>query len=325
MTHFCLPRIATALLSLAASTALAAPLAQAEVPQVVTDIPIVSALVAEVMGDLAEPVTLLPSGGDPHDYQLRPSQARAVETADLLIWTGPALTPWMARAHDSLGQGKTSVELLSLSGTHLRNFNGETEDHDHDHEGEGEHDHDHDHSHEGHDHQGIDPHAWLDPANAQIWLKGIATELAKADPDNAGTYHKNAGEAAGRIGQLEGEISAQMEPLKGKRFVVLHDAYGYFTARFGLEPAIAVSFGDAASPSAARLREIKQDLASSGAVCAFPEQNHDARLITAATEGSDIRLGKALDPEGASLPAGPDLYRNVLSTLAKDLADCLGG
>ncbi|WP_312529657.1 metal ABC transporter solute-binding protein, Zn/Mn family [Paracoccus sp. (in: a-proteobacteria)] len=327
MTHFCLPQISVALMALAATT-LGAPLAQAAPPNVVTDIPIVSSLVSEVMGDLAQPQALLPSGGDPHDYQLRPSQARAVEAADLLIWVGPSLTPWMARARENLAVGKASVELLSLPGTKLRDFGpgGEHQSAEHDQakpDGEHEHDHDHDHDHEGHSHSGVDPHAWLDPDNAKIWLKGIAEDLATADPEHRGDYYRNAGQAAARIGQLEGQISAQLAPAQGKSFIVMHDAYGYFTSRFGLAPAIAISHGDAQAPSAARLREIKTDLAASGAVCAFAEQNHDARLIDAAIEGSGIRLGQPLDPEGTALPPGPELYRETLGKLAQNIADCL--
>ncbi len=313
-----------ATLALAAAPALAAP------PRVITDVPVTGSLVAQVMGDLATPETLLPAGSDPHDYQLRPSQAGALQDADLLIWVGPALTPWLDRAAGSLGANTESLQLLAVSGVKLREYGNEAAAaHDHDHgddHGDAGHEEGHDHSGDSegaHVHSGTDPHAWLNPENGKIWLHAIADALSAKDPENAAIYQRNAGMAAGEIGRIEGGISARLASARGKKFVVLHDAYGYFTERFGLEPAVAISLGDASTPSAARLREIKSELAAVQAVCAFPEQGHDTRLIAAVTEGTATRQGAALDPEGTALNTGPALYTELLSNLGNSLAECL--
>ncbi|AGT07674.1 zinc ABC transporter substrate-binding protein [Paracoccus aminophilus] len=315
----------------------------AEVPKVVTDMPITGALIEMVMGDLGKPDVLLPTGGDVHNYQLRPSQAGATQDADLLIWVGPALTPWLDRAATNLGGKAQSLQLLAVPGTKTRSYGGEDDDHDHahDHDADSEHEHDHadhDHGEAGHDdhdhadaghgeaghvHTGTDPHAWLDPSNAQLWVKAIAGALAAQDPDHAAQYQENAEKAAARIGAVDATLTAELAPARGKPFVVLHDAYGYFTEHFGLESAIPVSLGDAATPSAARLTDIKAQLASAKAVCAFPEQNHDARLIAAVTEGTAVRPGAALDPEGSALAIGPDLYLDVIQSLAGTMLSCL--
>lgn len=286
----------------------------AEVPRVVTDVPVVGALVQQVMGDLGRPDILLEAGGDPHSYSLRPSQARSLQNADLLIWVGPELTPWLARPAENLAAGSHSMTLLDLPATRRHEY---ADAHEHEHE----HEHD-DHGHD-HVHSGTDPHAWLDPANGQAWLEAIAEALAARDPDHAAVYTDNAAKAAAEISALDAELRALLAPAKGKRFVVFHDAYGYFTAHYGLEPAIAVSLGDASTPSAGRLEAIRNEISSQGAVCAFPEANHDPRLIAAATEGTEVRQGEALDPEGSGAPADPNLYPAVLRGLGKALADCL--
>ncbi|WGR63357.1 zinc ABC transporter substrate-binding protein (plasmid) [Paracoccus ferrooxidans] len=297
--------------------------AWAEVPRVVTDIPVVGALVQQVMGELGQPEILLQAGGDPHDYQLRPSQARSVQDAGLLIWVGPELTPWLERAATSLSPQAEMLTLLHLPATHRRDYAGDEHEHEHEHE-----DHDHGHAgeqgHEGHDHSGTDPHAWLDPANGRAWLAAIAETLSRRDPENATTYAANAARAAEEIAALDAELQATLSPAQGKRFVVFHDAYGYFTEHYRLEPAIAVSLGDASTPSAARLQAIRAEIAENGAICAFPEANHDPKLIAAVIEGSEIRQGTALDPEGTGATPGAGLYAETLRGMASALADCLG-
>ncbi|MTH34591.1 zinc ABC transporter substrate-binding protein [Paracoccus limosus] len=299
-------------LILTGTTALAPALALAKPPAVVTDIPAVQALAQQVMGDLGQPGVLMDQGGDPHHYQLRPSQAASLQDADLLVWIGPELTPWLTRSADSLGPDR-SLPLLAQSGTHLRSYAGNgDEDHDHA-EGDG-HDHDHD---------GTDPHAWLDPQNGVTWLNALAGALAQRDPENAATYQANAAKGVAQIEALDATLKAELAPVQGKPFVVFHDAYGYFTAHFGLPPAVAVSLGDASTPSAARLSQIRAQIHDSGAVCAFPERNHDARLLEAVTEGSNLRPGAALDPEGTAAERGAGLYAAILQGLATTLVDCL--
>lgn len=318
---------------------------RAEVPSVVADIPPVGALVAQVMGDLGAPEVLLTKGANPHDFQLRPSQARALNAAGLVVWVGPGLSPWLGRTLDGADEGAQLV-LLQVPGTTLREFGGEhAHDHDHDHddhaddvhdhdghagEDHAEDDHDHteevaadeaDHDHEGHAHSGTDPHAWLDPANAAVWLGAIAAELSRLDPENAATYAANAAAGAGRLAALDSAIAARLAPVKDRPFVTFHDAYGYFTDHYGLTQLGAVAAGDAASPGAARLRGLQAQVGQAD-VCLFPEAQHDPALVTQMAEATGARLGGALDPEGTELPTGPDAYDALMYGLADTLLAC---
>ena len=158
----------------------------AEVPEVVTDIPVIHSLVSQVMGDLAKPQLLLDQSADAHDFQLRPSQIRALNGADLIIWTGAEMTPWLARSLSDTGEAQ-SLDLLHQQGTAIRTFGqtdlheaGDHDSHDHDH---GSHAHDHHGADEdAHDHTGLDPHAWLDPDNAALWIGLISDALVAQDP-----------------------------------------------------------------------------------------------------------------------------------------------
>lgn len=312
---------------LVASLATAVP-ALAEVPRVMTDIPPVQSLAAQVMGDLGTPGVLLTAGANAHDFQLRPSQVADLAQAGLVIWVGPEMTPWLDRTLDGLSDGGARLGLLAAKGTTTRSFEDVGEE-GHDHAAEG-HDHaaaadgaeaeaeDHDH-----DHHGTDPHAWLDPGNAQVWLGAIAAELARLDPANAAVYAANAQAAAQQTARLDTEVAALLQPVADKPFVVFHDAYGYFADHYGLTIAGAIALGDAASPGAAHLKELQAGLSAGQALCIFPEANHDPKLVGIMADGTGVRVGGALDPEGSLLEPGPGLYATMLSGLAQTLSTCL--
>lgn len=281
--------------------------AHAAPPAVVTDIPAVHSLVATVMDDIGTPALLLERGANAHSYQMRPADARALQAAQLVIWVGPTMTPWFSRALESVAPDAVSVALLSTDGTQLRHFNETEATHDE----------------ADHDHGDIDPHAWLDPDNARLWLGTIAAALSEADPDNAARYAANAAAADQRIAALAADLAASLAPLADRPFLVAHDAYGYFTDHYGLTVAGAVALGDATSPDARHLSRLRETIVVSGAVCIFPEAQHDPKLITTLADGTDLRIGAPLDPSGTALEAGPALYETLMRNLAANLHDCL--
>ena len=300
-------------ISLAFASLLAGP-ALAEVPRVVADLPPVQSLVAQVMGDLGQPVLLLDRGADAHSFQLRPSQVRDLGAADLVVWVGPEMTPWLDRA---LGGHRGDLRLADVPGTHRQQF-GADKAHDHGHDDE----HDEHDEHDGHGHDGFDPHLWLDPANAGLWLGAIAAELTRLDPANGATYAANAETAQARLQWLDAEIAVQLAPAQGRPFYVFHDAYGYFAGHYGLTVAGSISAGDAAAPGAAHLSELRAQMAGSSR-CIFPEAQHDPKLVAQIADETGAKVGAALDPEGSLLDPGPALYEAVLRSLADGIADCV--
>lgn len=282
--------------------------ARADPPAVVADIPAVQSLAAQVMAGLGEPELILSGGADPHDFQLRPSQARALAGADLVFWIGPELTPGLARALDSTGATDRAVELLALPGTRLLEADGAEADHGDDH---------------GHGHDGIDPHAWLDPANARVWVAAMADRLAEADPENTARYAANAEATAAALTALEAELRTTLAPAQGAALYVQHDAYGYFATAFGLTIAGALSGGDAAAPGAAHLAELRAQIGP-GPACIFAEAGHDPALARALAEETGAWLG-TLDPAGLALDPGPDHYADLLRALATEFARCPAG
>ena len=270
----------------------------AAVPKVVTDFAPIQSLVMQVMGSLGTPIMLSRPGSDPHNFTLRPSQAGALAKADVIFWDGPELMPALDRAIKALGAKALSVPLLDEGGGKTRTFS---------------------------DGQTVDPHAWLDPTNAEAWLGTIATTLSKLDPPHAATYAANAAQAEDALKTLDAKLMKQLAPARGKPIVEFHDAMGYFAAHYGLDIIANIELGDAAKPSAGRLAEIRQTLVGGGAVCVFPEAGRDPAYIKVVTSGTSTRIGAPQDPAGVMLTDAPtaDYYNTLLTDLATSISSCI--
>lgn len=316
------------LLTLSVVAALSGGMARAEVPAVAADIAPVHALVARVMEGVGTPALIVTPGGSPHEYSLRPSEASALQEADLVVWMGHALTPWLDGAIDTLAGDATLLTLMEAEGTVelpvRENALFEAHDHD-DHEEADDHEAD-DHDHEDHDdHHGDgahDPHAWLSPDNAALWMDLIAAELAIADPENAALYQANALAGRAELEIVKAEIAALLEPVRGQGFIVFHDAYQYFETAFDFPAAGAISLSDATDPSPARITAIQARVAAQGVTCILSEPQFNPGIVAAVMDGSDAQTA-ILDPLGSDLEPGAALYPALLRNLARTLADCL--
>lgn len=204
------------------------------------------------------------------------------------------------------------------------------EDHD-DHAGHD--DHVNEAGHEGHDghkdhddhaeaEAARDPHLWLDPENAQVWLGHLAQVLAEADPENAATYQRNATEAQQRLAELQTRLTQQLAPVVGKSFVVFHDAYHPFEARFGIAATAALNGGDADRAGAGRVAAVRDALRENPPVCAFSEPQMRRDMMDVVLEGLPSKRG-VLDPIGVGLPLDGALYETVLSNMGDAFATCL--
>jgi len=302
--------------------------AWADAPRVATDIAPVQSLVARVMAGVGTPSVLIRAGVSPHGYALRPSDAAAVQEADAVFWIGPELAPWLGDALDTLAPDAVSVKLSDVPGVQMRAFRDgvtfaappDDHDHDHDHDHAPDHGNDHDKDH-GHDHSGTDPHAWLDPEHGKLWLATIADTLAALDPENAALYASNAAAGTAEIDAAQTAITARLAPYTDLRFVVFHDAYQYFEARFGLQATGAIAAGDAAGPGPARIAEIRQAVIDREVACVFSEPQFNQSLVGTVVDGTGARA-LVLDPLGGDIAPGPDFYTALLNDMADRFEEC---
>jgi len=311
-------------LPLVAGTAVTSPAFASEPPNVVADIAPIRSLVAQIMDGAGSPSQIIPTGASPHSYAMRPSEARALQGADLVVWVGPALTHWLEEPLDTLARDALRLTLMDSVGTrNLPMRAAETLEQ----EGQG-HSHDHDHDHatanedgHGHDHAGdTDPHGWLDPANAVLWGAMIAAQLAELDPDNADLYQKNWAALRDEVEVLMPQIAKMLAGAQEKPFIVLHDSFHYFEVAFGIEAQSFVIPGDGSTPGPARLKALRDHLVARPAVCAFTEPQENDALLQTAIEGQGTRV-TVLDPMGD----GQMRYADLMRGFAKAMAECLTG
>lgn len=297
-------------------------------PNVVVSIKPIHSLVAAVMAGVGEPALIVDGGASPHTYNLKPSNARAIESADVVFWVGDGLEKFLEKPLQSLGSKATVVELDDAKGLEKLPFRegGPFEGHDHgEHEGHDHAAHDHgSHEHEAHDHgEGeFDMHLWLDPANAKAMAFEIEKTLITADPQNALAYQQNTKKLIEDLDALDKEIVATVAPIKDKPFIVFHDAYQYFENHYGVKTAGSITVSPESIPGAERIKQIHAKVKELNATCVFAEPQFEPKLVNVVIEGTNAKSA-TLDPEAATLEAGPDLYFKLMRGIATSLKNCL--
>lgn len=250
--------------------------------RVVTSIKPVHSLASAVMDGVSEPHLLMRGAGSPHDFKLRPSDAAMLEEAAVIFLIDERMEAALVRPIGTLAGDARVVELSQARGlVHrpLRQGGAFEDDHNHRHDEPGHHGHEHGDHHDHHEHEhgeghghhehehdsgAFDLHVWLDPVNAWAMARMMAEALSEADPANAAVYQENAHELLHRLDDLTEEVAGQVAPVRGKPFIVFHDAYRYFEDRFGLTATGSAVVSEERSPGVRRIRELRQKVRQSG-------------------------------------------------------------
>ena len=310
--------------------------------KVVTSIKPIHSLASYVMDGISKPDVIVDSYNSPHGFNLKPSHAKMIEKADLIIWVGEDLEAFLEKPLDSIAKNAVSIEIMDLNGIKKLKFreknifeghddhgHGHKEkkhnDHGHGHKGKKHDDHGHkkakhdDHGHEGHAHGEHDPHVWLDPMNAKVIIKEIEKQLVKLDPDNSSKYKANSKKAQSELDNLTKNIKRD---LKGNlRFVVFHDAYQYFENRFGIKVLGALTVNPDVLPGAEQLSEIREVIEHEKVNCLFSEPQFNPAIIKSIAKDTKIKTG-VLDPLGATLDKGKDMYSELLQSMYASFKGC---
>jgi zinc transport system substrate-binding protein len=320
---------------------------------VVVSIKPVHSLVAGVMEGVGEPVLLIKGTGSEHSYSLRPSEARALEQAEVVFWVGETMETFLIKPLQALAGDAKVVELWEAPGLTLlvTREGGMWQAHEHghehaeaeaeaahaeeheaegahaeEHEAEGAHAEEHEegeHAYADHAQGETDMHVWLDPGNAKVLAGAIATALSDADPENASIYQANAAHLRQQLDELDRSLEGRLATVADRPYVVFHDAYQYFEQRYGVSAVGAITINPTVRPSAQRLVEIQGRLQEFEAACVFAEPQFEPALVDILIEGTNASKG-VLDPLGAARDAGPDQYFQLMSDLADSLVNCLG-
>ncbi len=276
---------------------------------VVVSIKPIHSLVAALMHGAGTPHLIVGGNGSPHVTAMKPSDARALEKADLVFWVGPGMETFLKEPLRNIANRAVIIALAETAGLERLAYRkgGPWESLD---------------KQPVLDRHGFDLHLWLDPTNAQLMAGEIVNALAGRDPARRALYEANGRALRSKLAELTTELNAELAAVKHRPFIVFHDAYQYFERRFGLTAAGSMTVSPERQPGARRLARIRDKIRSLGATCVFAEPQFPPRLLQAAVAGTIANVG-TLDPLGADLEAGPELYFTLMRRNAGALRDCL--
>ncbi len=314
--------------------------ANAEV-KVVTSIKPIHSLASYLMDGVAKPDVIVDGYNSPHGFSLKPSHARMLENADLVIWIGEDLEAFLEKPLNTIAKKAKNIEVMDLKGIKKLEFREKNifeghDDHGHDEHKEHGHDehkdehkeHGHDEhkdehkehdGHEGHAHGEHDPHVWLDPMNAKVIIKEITKQLVQIDSENSAAYKANSKKALADIDKLTKNIKKDLN--KDLRFVVFHDAYQYFENRFNIKVLGALTVNTDVMPGAEQLSEIREVIEHEKVNCIFSEPQFNPSIIKSIAKDTKVKTG-ILDPLGAKLDKGKNLYFDLLNDMASSFKGC---
>ena len=245
--------------------------------------------------------SLLNANASPHDYAMRPSDVKRLNSSDVVVWFGPDLESFL----DKSLEGKSNVvKVVDIEGMSLREFG------------------DDDHGHEGHHHGSYDPHVWLGPKQALKVAQAISAKLITLDPENRTEYQQKLAKFEANLSQTESEIKQDLVPIQTEGYYVFHDAYGYFESYFSLNNLGHFTVSPERKPGAKTLISIKTTLKEKQIKCVFAEPQYTPAVIESVTRGTGTNIGR-LDPLGTDIVVEDGSYFTFLHALSDSFTDCL--
>ena len=316
--------------------------ANAEI-KVVASIKPIHSLVSYLMDGIGKPDLIVDGYASPHGFAMKPSHAKMLQNADLIFWVGEDLENFLEKPLSSIAKKAEKIELIEIKGLQVLKFRErnifDEHDHEHGHDDHGkkeddhdDHGHDDDHGkkeddhddhghddHEGHAHGEFDPHIWLDPINAKAMLNEMAEHLIENDPKNEAKYKSNLAKALQEIDKLTIDVMTDLS--NSVSSIVFHDAYQYFEERFNVKVLGAFTVNTDVMPGAEQLAEIREIIEHDKVACVFSEPQFNPDIISAVAKDMKIKTG-VLDPLGATLDPGKDLYFNLIRNMSASFKGC---
>ena len=321
--------------------------------KVVASIKPIHSLASYLMDGVGKPDLIVDGYNSPHGFALKPSHAKMLQNANLVFWVGEDLETFLEKPLKSIAKKAEKIELMEIKGLNKLEFRERNifeghDDHGHGHKKDKHDDHkeakhddhkDHGHKedkhddhkehghkeakhddHHGHGHGEHDPHIWLDPMNAKVILSEMAEHLIENDQKNASKYKSNLKKAHKDLDKLTKKIKSELN--KDFKSIVFHDAYQYFEKRFGVNILGAFTVNTDVLPGAEQLSEIREIIEHEKVSCVFSEPQFNPDIINAVAKDTNIKTG-VIDPLGATLNPGKNLYFDLIKNMSSSFKVCL--
>ena len=269
-------------------------------------------IASSIADGITETQILIPAGASPHDYNMKPSDAKRVRDAEFVLWIGKDIDAFLEK---SIAQrDATSVLTISkLAG--IESLLGETSAHDHD------HDHDHDHHHSTNELE-QDWHVWFSPKISEQVAEQLAQQLAQLYPQHQAKIAANLDSFKQQLTATNQQITQQLAAFKDQGFYVFHDAYRYFENAYGLQQTGYFTINPLIAPGAKKLAKIKEEINEHKVKCLFAEPQFTPKVLQTLQQSTNVKIGQ-LDPMGEKIALGKGSYSAFLQQIAEDFSDCL--
>ena len=298
--------------------------------KVVTSIKPLHSLASYLMDGIGKPGLIVDGYASPHSFSMKPSHAKMLQNADIVFWVGEGMENFLKKPLSSIAKKAKKIELIEVKGLNILKFRERNifDEHNHDDHTKKEDDHDdHDHDdhakkkddHDGHAHGDYDSHIWLDPMNAKVILNKMAEHLIENDTENTSKYKNNLKKALKEIDTLTIQVMTELN--KSVSSIVFHDAYQYFEQRFNVNILGAFTVNPDVMPGAEQLAEIREIIEHDKVACVFSEPQFNPNIINAVAKDMKIKTG-VLDPLGATLDPGKNLYFDLIKNMSLSFKDC---
>ncbi len=306
--------------------------------KVVASIKPIHSLASYLMNGVAKPDLIVDGYASPHGFAMKPSHAKMLQNADLIFWVGEDVENFLEKPLGSIAKKAEKIELMQIKGLQVLKFRERNIFDDHDDHGHDDHDKKEDHDshakkedhddhgkkedhddHEGHAQGEFDPHIWLDPINAKVILNEMVAHLIENDPKNEAKYKSNLDEALKDIDKLTIDVMTELS--NSVSSIVFHDAYQYFEKRFNVNILGAFTVNTDVMPGAEQLAEIREIIEHDKVACVFSEPQFNPDIIKAVAKDMNIKTG-VIDPLGATLNPGKDLYFSLIKNMSASFKGC---
>ncbi len=258
----------------------AASLAEARTLKVVASFGILADVVKNVGGDKVDVVSLVPTGGDPHEFEPTPADAKNLSGADIVFVSGLGFEGWMGRLVTASGyKGDPVVVSQGISGRKMEE-DGKTV---------------------------TDPHVWNSAANVVIWIGNIEKALISADPDDAQVFRDNTDRYAKEVTSLDlyARKAINAVPKDRRKVLTSHDALGYFGRTYGVKFLSPVGVSTEAEASAGDVAKLIDQIKQENVKVYFFENSNDPRVVRQIADATGAHPGGELYVEALSPADGP--------------------
>lgn len=329
---------------------------------ITTSIPPLAGMIAPLLSADDEVKVILKAGQSPHNFQMSPANMQQLVTSDLVIWVGSPVDAWLKKPLEVTKASSLSMHVLTnllelpirhggiwekhLHSKHKPATEGEVEhiEHNQEHDEHQQSKKDNEHSHEyEHDNDTVvskqvkqskprmDGHLWMSYHNTVLLIKAVSAKLQQLKPSQANEIQQKTVLWLSKLADTDKKLETQLSVIKHQPYLVLHDAFQYFEARYALNGVGSIQLNPSVTPSLKRVAELRQRIQNGTVKCVFKEPQFPAKRVLSVVRGLEVEVG-SLDPigvlsnnnhDGSHSKASFITYDRFMQQLAEQFISCL--